>query len=112
MGPASALESNKVLWERDGSGWAASYAGEYDANDAGKWYGGSAWDNQSLFADDGSPLESLNVFRYARMGARASHTPQSVAPVEVSGTVGVPVVLPSQVTLVYADTTTELVDVT
>lgn len=112
VGPASALESNRVLWERDGSGWAASHAGEYDPNDAGKWYGGSAWDNQSLFADDGRPLESLNVFRYARTGALASHTPQSVDPVEVALTVGEPVVLPSQVTLRYADLTTELVGVT
>ena len=28
--PPSQLDANKVLWERDGSGWATSYAGEYD----------------------------------------------------------------------------------
>ena len=35
------LNSNKTAWEKYGSGWAASYASEYDADDAGKYYGGS-----------------------------------------------------------------------
>jgi len=39
------IAANKVLWEKYGSGWASSYAGEYDAKDAGVWYGGSAVDN-------------------------------------------------------------------
>ena len=50
VGPPDELEANKVLWERDGSGWASSFAGEYDPEDAGEWYGGSAWENQALFA--------------------------------------------------------------
>ena len=29
------LASNKAAWEKYGSGWAASYASEYDADDAG-----------------------------------------------------------------------------
>ncbi|MBO4290177.1 MAG: glycosyl hydrolase 53 family protein, partial [Lachnospiraceae bacterium] len=33
-------EENQKLWERYGSGWASSYAAEYDPDDAGKWYGG------------------------------------------------------------------------
>ena len=28
------LKENKAIWEKYGSGWASSYAGEYDANDA------------------------------------------------------------------------------
>ena len=35
VGPSSQYENNKVLWERYGSGWASSYANEYDPNDAG-----------------------------------------------------------------------------
>ena len=58
------LAENKALWEEYGSGWATSYAGEYDPNDAGKWYGGSAWDNQALFTFDGNPLPSLMTYRY------------------------------------------------
>ena len=54
---------NKVLWERDGSGWAASASVEYDPDDAGIWYGGSAVDNQAFFLPDGTALPSLRVFR-------------------------------------------------
>jgi len=63
------VNSNKLLWEKHGSGWAASYAGEYDANDAGRYYGGSAVDNQSFFDVDGKALASLNVFKYVKTGA-------------------------------------------
>ena len=55
------LAQNQALWERDGSGWAASCSGEYDA-DGGRWYGGSAVDNQAFFAPDGRALPSLRVF--------------------------------------------------
>lgn len=55
-------------WERFGSGWASSYANEYDPEDAGKYFGGSACDNQALFDKDGHPLESLLTFTYVRTG--------------------------------------------
>ncbi len=61
-------EQNHSLWEQYGSGWASSYAGEYDPNDAGKWYGGSSWDNQAFFDPQGHPLESLRVFRFLGEG--------------------------------------------
>jgi arabinogalactan endo-1,4-beta-galactosidase len=57
------LAHNKLLWERDGSGWAASACAEYDPDDAGKWYGGSAVDNQAFFLPDGTALPSLHVFK-------------------------------------------------
>ncbi len=57
------LENNKSLWESFGSGWAASYASEYDPDDAGKWYGGSAVDNQAFFDSKGKALPSLDVFK-------------------------------------------------
>ena len=57
------LAQNKLLWERDGSGWAASGCAEYDPDDAGKWYGGSAVDNQAFFLPDGTALPSLRVFK-------------------------------------------------
>jgi arabinogalactan endo-1,4-beta-galactosidase len=56
------LEENKALWEQFGSGWAASYSADFDPDDAGKWYGGSAVDNQAFFAADGAVLDSLSVF--------------------------------------------------
>lgn len=50
------------IWEKYGSGWASSYASVYDPNDAGKYYGGSAWDNQALFDHEGNPLSSIQMF--------------------------------------------------
>ena len=50
------------LWEKYGSGWASSFASEYDPKDAGVYYGGSAWDNQALFDAEGHPLSSIQMF--------------------------------------------------
>ncbi len=61
-------ESNNSKWENYGSGWATSYAGDYDPNDAGKWYGGCAVDNQAMFDATGHPLESLKVWNLMRFG--------------------------------------------
>lgn len=62
------LANNKVLWEKFGSGWAASYANSYDPEDVGNWYGGSAVENQSFFDIDGKALPSLKVFKYVKTG--------------------------------------------
>ena len=62
-------EENHALWEKYGSGWATSYAGVYDPNDAGQYYGGTSWDNQAFFDPEGKPLESLKVFRLMREGS-------------------------------------------
>jgi arabinogalactan endo-1,4-beta-galactosidase len=61
-------EENAALWEKHGSGWASSYAAQYDPEDAGKWYGGCAVDNQALFDENGKALESLKVFALVRSG--------------------------------------------
>ena len=58
----SRVALNQSLWEKFGSGWAASYCNEYDPDDGGKWYGGSAVDNQAFFSPDGTALPSLRVF--------------------------------------------------
>ena len=63
-------EENSALWEQYGSGWASSYAAAYDPDDAGKYYGGCAVDNQAFFDPQGHPLESLRVFRLVRAGQR------------------------------------------
>ncbi len=67
-GTEETLNENQALWEQHGSGWASSYAAEYDPNDAGVWYGGSAVDNQALFAFDGTPLDSLKTYLYMQTG--------------------------------------------
>ena len=64
VGDANA--DNSSLWETYGSGWASSFASDYDPEDAGLYYGGCAWDNQALYDFGGHPLESLKVFSYMR----------------------------------------------
>ena len=61
-------EKNHEIWEKYGSGWASSCAGAYDPNDAGKYYGGCAVDNQAFFDAAGHPLESLKVWNLVRYG--------------------------------------------
>ena len=66
VGPAS--QDNSSIWEEYGSGWASSFASDYDPEDAGVYYGGCSWDNQAMFDFEGHPLESLKVFSYMRNG--------------------------------------------
>ena len=63
------VAKNKEIWKTYGSGWASQYSEEYDPEDAGKWYGGSAIDNQAMFYADGAPTASLKVWDYVKTGA-------------------------------------------
>lgn len=60
--PGDTELTRSEIWEKYGSGWASSYASGYDPDDAGKYYGGSAWDNQALFDFEGHPLASIEMF--------------------------------------------------
>lgn len=82
VGPASA--DNSAKWEEFGSGWASSFASDYDPKDAGPYYGGCSWDNQAMFDFEGHPLPSLNVFKYLKYGATAELVACSVADREVT----------------------------
>lgn len=107
VGPASEVEANRVLWERFGSGWATSAAGDYDPLHVGDSYGGSAWDNQALFAWDGTPLESLRTFSYVRTGAVAPREIVSIEDVALTVVDGAPIALPSTLAVDFNDGTTE-----
>lgn len=107
VGPPAQLEQNKTLWERDGSGWASSFAGEYEPEDAGHWFGGSAWDNQALFGFDGTASDALNIFSYVRTGAQAPRAVESVQPVVLQLVEGDAVELPGEVTVLYNDGSSE-----
>ncbi|MDN4474814.1 glycosyl hydrolase 53 family protein [Demequina sp. SYSU T00192] len=112
VGTPAQLARNEVLWETYGSGWASSYAGEYDPDDAGVWYGGSAWDNQALFGFDGTALESLKVFDYVDTGAvtdLAVETVEQPAPTFLDGD---DIVLPATVAVTYNDRSVVDEDVT
>ncbi len=67
-----ATDDNSAIWEKYGSGWASSYASDYDPEDAGLYYGGCSWDNQAFFDFDGHPLASLNLFKYLKYGTTLS----------------------------------------
>lgn len=94
---SAVLTENQKLWEQYGSGWASSYAGSYDANDAGKYYGGSSWDNQAMFDFEGNPLESLKVFKYVFGGTAAEKAVVRVDNVEVESGIGQEAALPEQI---------------
>jgi arabinogalactan endo-1,4-beta-galactosidase len=64
-----ANEDNSPIWKKYGSGWASSFAADYDPTDAGLYYGGCSWDNQAMFDFHGHPLASLNVFKYLKYGS-------------------------------------------
>ncbi|GAA4768329.1 glycosyl hydrolase 53 family protein [Microbacterium gilvum] len=107
VGPAEAVAANRLLWEEFGSGWASSYAAEYDPHDAGAWFGGSAVDNQALFAFDGTPLPSLRVFEYVRTGAEGPRTVTTVEQVSLVADEGDAVALPATVAVGYSDGSVE-----
>ena len=101
------LASNQEKWETYGSGWAASFSAEYDKENAGRYYGGSSWDNQALFDHNGNPLDSLNVFKYVDTGATTERRLDVVENKEQILEYGANVVLPQTVTGIYNDGTTE-----
>jgi arabinogalactan endo-1,4-beta-galactosidase len=103
VGPPQNLEQNKLLWEKYGSGWAASYSKEFDPTDAGVWYGGSAVDNQALFDFTGHPLSSLNVFKYVDTGAVAPLKIDEIKDISISAILGDAITLPETVAVTYND---------
>ena len=96
-------EENHEKWEAFGSGWASSYAAAYDPDDAGKYYGGSAVDNQAFFDPQGKPLESLKVFRLMRTGNETAPVPDALEEPEVVCDLNAPLILPDTVNAVMTD---------
>lgn len=105
-------EKNHELWEKYGSGWASSYAAGYDPNDAGKYFGGCAVENQAMFDPEGKPLESLRVFNLVRYGNEVSPVPDAIADTELTFNTGEEIVLPETVEAVMTDNSREPLPVT
>ena len=104
-------EENHEKWEQYGSGWASSYAAAYDPKDAGKWYGGSAVDNQAFFDAEGHPLESLKVFRLMRTGNEITPVPDALEEPEILCDLNMPLELPETVNAVMTDDSRQAVPV-
>ena len=96
-------EENQAKWEQYGSGWASSYAGAYDSQDAGKWYGGCAVENQAMFDANGHPLQSLRIFNLVRYGNVVTPKADGLEDVHLTVDVGKPIVLPATVQAVMTD---------
>ncbi|MCL2052564.1 MAG: glycosyl hydrolase 53 family protein [Lachnospiraceae bacterium] len=110
-GEAEVLSTNLEKWEEFGSGWASSFAADYDPLDAGIWYGGSSWDNQAMFDFAGKPLASLNIWKYVRHGAVAPLKIEMVKEAEVKVNPGEEPILPASVSVLYNDSSTSDVNV-
>ena len=104
-------EENSALWEKYGSGWASSYAAVYDPNDAGKYYGGNAVDNQAMFDPAGHPLESLRVFELVRTGNEAALTPDALEDITLICDINGKILLPETVNAVMNDDSKQAVPV-
>ena len=105
-------EENNAKWEAYGSGWASSYSVAYDPDDAGKYYGGCAVDNQAMFGADGHPLESLRVFNLVRYGNDAEIVADALEDVNLTADVGKPITLPDTVNAIMTDGSKEAIAVT
>ncbi|OUM57500.1 glycoside hydrolase family 53 protein [Piromyces sp. E2] len=49
----------KQIWEQYGSGWATTAAAEYDSSANRLQTGGTSWDNQAVFDQNGKALKSI-----------------------------------------------------
>ncbi|MDE6845608.1 MAG: glycosyl hydrolase 53 family protein [Lachnospiraceae bacterium] len=99
------LAANKEIWEQYGSGWASSYAAEYDPKDAGVYYGGSSWDNQALFDYTGQPLASLKTFLYLHCGTIVDKQVESIPVVEVNVSLDAELEMPQTADVLFNDRT-------
>ncbi len=105
-------EENLKLWERDGSGWATSYAGTYDPVDAGQWYGGSSVDNQTFFDKDGKALESLKIFNLLKLGNDVPLCIDEIEDANLVFTIGSDIILPKTALAIMSNNTKRSADVT
>lgn len=96
-------EENREKWQTYGSGWATSYASGYDPEDAGRYYGGCAVDNQAMFDEKGMPLESLKVFNLVRYGNEVPLASDALQEVSMICDIGKPIAMPETVNAIMTD---------
>ena len=105
-------EENSAKWEKYGSGWASSYAKEYDPNDAGKYYGGCAVDNQAFFDQNGHVLESIKVFSLMKKGNKIALKVDATEENTFILDFGANISLPDKINAVMSDDSKQEVSVT
>lgn len=97
------FEENQQSWEKDGTGWASSYASDYDPDDAGMYYGGCAVENQALFDENGKALESLKIFNLVRYGNEVEVKPDAIEDTTIICDLNGTITLPEKVFAVMND---------
>ena len=105
-------DENHVKWETYGSGWASSFAAGYDPDDAGKYYGGCAVENQAMFDADGKPLASLQVFNLARYGNTVETKADALEDVHMICDIGKPITMPETINAIMTDGSKQAIPVT
>ncbi len=103
-------EENLKKWEEYGSGWASSFASKYDPQDAGRYYGGSAVDNQAFFDPSGHPLESLKLFELCREGNEIPLKADAIEDVRLQIDLNDDIILPDTVNALMNDGSRRQID--
>ena len=104
-------EQNSAKWEKYGSGWASSYAKNYDPEDAGKWYGGCAVDNQAFFDKSGNANEALKVFGLLKSGNEVENRADAIEDMNLLVDLNGEIELPKYVNAVMLDNSKQAVAV-
>lgn len=104
-------EENSAIWEQFGSGWASSYAGSYDPNDAGQYYGGCSVDNQAFFDHNGKVREALKVFALMRKGNIVENKADAIEDIDLFVDLNGDVVLPETVNAIMLDNSKQEISV-
>ena len=104
-------EENLALWEKYGSGWASSYAADYDPEDAGQWYGGCAVDNQAFFDKDGKALESLKIFSLVKEGNELEAKADAIEDTNLIIDLNGDIVMPETVNAILTDNSRKAIPV-
>lgn len=107
----ASYEENLALWEKYGSGWASSHAAEYDPDDAGKWYGGCAVDNQAFFDAGGKVTEAIKVFALVKNGNNVENKADAIADTELIIDLNGEITLPETVSAVMLDNSRQSIPV-
>ncbi len=104
-------EENSAKWEEFGSGWASSWSKFYDPNDAGKYYGGCAVENQAFFDETGKAIESLKIFSLMKNGNEIEVKPDAIEDVNLIVDLNGDVVLPDTVNAIMTDNSKQTISV-
>lgn len=107
----NSYEENLAKWEKYGSGWASSYAKQYDPDDAGQWYGGCAVDNQAFFDQYGKATEAIKVFSLVKQGNDVENRADAIEDVNLIFDLNGDIELPTHVNAIMLDNSKQSIPV-